>query len=756
MANAVDGIEFDTTTSGNTIGGLTASPGTGAGNVISGSPTDIADFGGGSNLIEGNLIGTDITGTTTLGNTAIDVNIESSGDTIGGTTATARNVISGATTSGINIQFSTATGNVIAGNYVGTNASGTAPLVDVDHYVGIAEGSGAQSNTIGGTVAGAGNLVVVEGAATYAIVATSDNQVAGNLIDSNPTGTAVDGQSYGGITINGSNNTIGGTVAAARNILPTDGIWVQGAASHNLVEGNISGLDITGTIKLSGNSGIEVDGPDNTIGGTIAGSANVLAGLVSSGENAELLLSGGTSTGNLVEGNLIGTDITGTIAIASYRGVNIGLGATDNTIGGTTPASANVLSGSEYGLLIDGSSPANLVEGNFIGTDITGTQSLPNLNGILVASANNTIGGTTAGAANIISGNVGYGGGDPNTGWGLWLSSSGATGNLVEGNLIGVDATGEHILGNTTNAGVYLYGAVDNTIGGTTPGAANVISGNLRGLFITQSATGNVVEGNLIGTDKTGTVALGNANQGILITLATSNTIGGTAVGAGNVISGNLDGGVDDDAGSNLYEGNLIGTNAAGTAAIPNIGGGIGANNSGTTIGGTSAGAGNLISGNTGDGVGIGGSDNLVEGNRIGTDVTGELALPNSSGVDDGGYDNTIGGTAAGAGNLISGNAGVGFTTAQDGDDDLIVGNKIGTDITGTIALANQGDGLDILTDGNTIGGTTAGAANLISANTGYGIYITNGGISDCEWAIGDRQSDRHQHHRHGRPGQRH
>ena len=224
--------------------------------------------------------------------------------------------------------------------------------------------------------------------------------------------------------------------------------------------------------------------------------------------------------------------------------------------------------------MIDGSSPANLVEGNFIGTDITGTQSLPNLNGILVASANNTIGGTTAGAANIISGNVGYGGGDPNTGWGLWLSSSGATGNLVEGNLIGVDATGEHILGNTTNAGVYLYGAVDNTIGGTTPGAANVISGNSAGLFITQSATGNVVEGNLIGTDKTGTVALGNANQGILITLATSNTIGGTAVGAGNVISGNLDGGVDDDAGSNLYEGNLIGTNTAGTAAISNIGGG--------------------------------------------------------------------------------------------------------------------------------------------------------------------------------------
>ncbi len=692
--------------------------------------------------VVGNYIGLDMAGTTVLSTAGFyGIIVYTPGNTIGGTTAAARNVISSSSDAGINLSGSLATGNLVVGDYIGTNASGTAALIDIDHYQGIAEGSGSQGNTIGGTVAGDGNLVVLQGAATYAIVATSDSLVAGNLIDSNPTGTAAIGQTFGGITINGSNNTLGGTVASARNILPTDGIWVQGAASGNLVEGNISGLDITGTIKLSGNSGIEVDGPNNTIGGTVAGSANVLAGLAAGGETGELELFGSTSTGNLVEGNLIGTDITGTVSIRTGRyGLIIGEGATNDTVGGTTSAARNVIASSGYGLLIDSNSPGNLVEGNYIGTDITGTQSLSNSVGILVASGSNTIGGTSAGAANIISGNAGSPG-DPDNGYGLWLTGSAATSNLVEGNLIGLDVTGEHILGNTTNAGIFIDGAPNNTIGGTTPSAANVISGNYRGLFITDEglatpATGNVVEGNLIGTDATGTVALGNVNQGILITLATSNTFGGTASGAGNVISGNLEGGVDDDAGGNLYEGNLIGTNAAGTAALPNISGGIGVSGPGATIGGTTAGAGNVISGNTGDGVDLvsSGAGDLVAGNRIGTNAAGTDALENTG---DGVYliqisGATIGGTVPAAVNLISGNAN--GVEINDSSLDLVQGNLIGTDTTGTLALGNTGAGMlvDAGSSSNTIGGVTAtpgtGAGNLISGNNATnaaGIDIT-------------------------------
>ncbi len=178
------------------------------------------------------------------------------------------------------------TGNLIEGNAIGTNASGTVVLAN--GAGGITEGGGAQGDTIGGNVAGAGNLVVgqtIPAVETNVILITSDNLVAGNLIDSNLTGTAVLSQAYSGITVNGSNNTIGGTVAAARNIVPNDSIWLQSGAQGNLVEGNIAGLDITGTVTLSGYGRIEVDGPNNTIGGTVAGSANVIAGNAITGES---------------------------------------------------------------------------------------------------------------------------------------------------------------------------------------------------------------------------------------------------------------------------------------------------------------------------------------------------------------------------------------------------------------------------------------------------------------------------------------
>jgi len=798
------GVEIDSGASGNTIGGFTALAGTGAGNVISGNTlagveigTVPVDTGTSNNVVAGNLIGTDATGEnalpnltygvlsngvgTTIGGTAAgalnvisanpqgnvvitgggttndlvagndigldrtgattvgsvggNVTVETPGNTIGGTTAAARNVISGASSVGISLDYSSATGNLIEGNYIGTDASGTSALAN--YYFGIWEQNGAVGNTIGGTVAGAGNLVVgqiVPGTGTYAMVLTSDNLVAGNLIDSNPTGTAVISGTAYGITFGGSNNTIGGTVAAARNILPTDGIWLQGNAQHNLVEGNISGLDITGTIKLSSNSGIEVDGPNNTIGGTVAGAANVLAGLSASGENGELVLNGPTSTGNLVEGNLIGTDITGTVSIRTGRfDLIIGFGATNNTIGGTTPGARNVISSGSYGLLIDSTSPGNLVEGNFIGTDITGTQSLSNSVGILVATGSNTIGGTSAGAGNVVSGNAGSPG-DPDNGYGIWLTSTNATGNLVEGNLIGLDATGEHLLGNTTNAGVYIYGAPNNTIGGTTPGAGNVISGNFRGIFITlASATGDVVEGNLIGTDQAGTIAIGNTHEGILITLAQSNTIGGTAPGAGNVISSSGTYGLDitDTASDNLVAGNFIGTNATGTAALGNAIDGVIIAAASNTIGGTTPGSGNLISGNV-NGVEINDASlNLVQGNLIGTDTTGTLALGNTGAgvlVDAGSSSNTIGGPVGGARNLISGNAEGVVVTGAATTGTVVAGNLIGTDINGTSRVGNLTAGVSVSgASGTTIGGATILARNIISANAGDGVDVNNG-----------------------------
>ena len=243
----------------------------------------------------------------------------------------------------------------------------------------------------------------------------------------------------------------------------------------------------------------------------------------------------------------------------------------------------------------------NVVEGNYIGTDATGANPLPNtLSGVgIIDASNNTIGGTAAGAGNVISGN----GSD---GVFIGTNQGTATGNLVAGNYIGTDVTGTKALGNKY-AGVEIAdSASHNTIGGTTAGDRNVISGSVQGggVFIDGSATGNLVAGNYIGTDVTGTKALGNALVGVEIADSANNTIGGTAAGDRNVISGSPQGGVliDGFATGNLVAGNYIGTDVTGTKALGNALAGVEIRDSAwnNTIGGTAAGDRNVISGSAG------------------------------------------------------------------------------------------------------------------------------------------------------------
>src|SRR5262249_29655222 len=155
-------------------------------------------------------------------------------------------------------------------------------------------------------------------------------------------------------------------------------------------------------------------------------------------------------------------------------------------------------------------------------------------------------------------------------------------------------------------------------------------------------------EGNFIGTNRAGTAAKGN-HVGISVGNAPGTVIGGTTAGAGNVISGNSQQGVYITIGSGTTGlGNYIGTDATGTAALANGAEGVllstGANNN--TIGGTSAAARNVISGNTGDGVKITGgtsSNNVIEANYIGTTASGLAALPNGGqGVNIGGTFTTV------------------------------------------------------------------------------------------------------------------
>ena len=382
----------------------------------------------------------------------------------------------------------------------------------------------------------------------------------------------------------------------------------------------------------------------------------------------------------------------------------------------------------------------NIIAGNYVGTNATGTTGLGNgAYGINVLNAaGNTIGGIADIDRNVISGNADVG---------IMLIGAGTTGTSVQGNYIGTNAAGTSSIANTNDGVTIRSNASNNTIGGTTAAERNIISGNGEdGVFIGFDAYSNTVSGNYIGTDVTGTAALANARYGVtLYNGVNNNTIGGTAAGAGNVISANVSSGVviDGAGGSttdnNLILGNYIGTDKNGTADLGNGGKGIhffnGADTN--TIGGVAAGAGNVISGNAGAGIyfeDAGTDNNVIQGNFIGTDNTGTVALGNSSNninINSGAGNNTVGGSAAGAGNIIadSGNDGItiwGGTTTGN----IVQGNYIGTDTSGTINLGNSAVGVVVSggSNNNIIGGTGAGEGNTIAYNNDTGVSIRDFG----------------------------
>ncbi|MBD1927824.1 DUF4347 domain-containing protein [Trichocoleus sp. FACHB-90] len=290
------------------------------------------------------------------------------------------------------------------------------------------------------------------------------------------------------------------------------------------------------------------------------------------------------------------------------------------------------------------------------------------------------------------------------------IELSGGGNNVIAGNFIGTNAAGNAAAGNS-RWGVFINGSSNNIIGGTTVATGNIISGNSFGVVVFGS--GNQIQGNYIGTDVTGNIDLGNSADGISIQ-GTNNIIGGTTTGARNVISGNNQNGVIiSQVGStgNQVLGNYIGTNAAGTADLGNTQNGIeiqyAPNN---IIGGTTAGAGNVISGNNSNGIWITGNTatgNQVQGNYIGTKADGSSALGNTiRGVwlTDG-NNNTIGGTAAGTGNAIAFNG-----------QGVLVSSGTGNAILGNSIFSNTSLGIDLGTTGvtpNDVADGDAGANNL-------------------------------------------
>ena len=274
----------------------------------------------------------------------------------------------------------------------------------------------------------------------------------------------------------------------------------------------------------------------------------------------------------------------------------------------------------------------------------------------------------------------------------MWITGTGTDSNLVSGNFIGTDVSGSIAIANGSapvtgadqesyGGGVVIMNGASSNVVGTTgqsadnAGQGNLISGNANdGVDIYGASTDfNVVAGNMIGTNLSGTSALANVERGVLIAAgASSNVIGTNGDGLGdaaegNLISGNFNEGVmivDALTNSNVLAGNLIGTNAAGTAAVPN--------------GGAVDSVGVLI-------------DDGPEFTRVGTNGDGVSDLVER--------------------NVISGNLGYDGLMIQTANDNVVAGNYIGTTADGLHALPNVGNGIEIKrgSQGNLIGTNAAG-----------------------------------------------
>ena len=445
---------------------------------------------------------------------------------------------------------------------------------------------------------------------------------------------------------------------------PGKGLVLSGG-DLNVVRANWIGLDpdpqADGAAAPNGEAGIAImDSSDgNRIGTDCAPDASCAAAdanVVSANRGAGIQIYQGS--GNTVRGNLIGTDASGSAAFGNADGVGVS-GGSNNLIGGTRPGQRNLISGNVNGVLLVLKSTGTVVEGNTVGLASDGRTPLPNRIGVLVQTPGNRI------AANVISANTLHG----------VVVAAPAAGNTIVGNFIGTDATGAMDRGNG-GEGVRLVDSPNNIVGSTKPGERNVVSGNTGegiGVF-GDGARANRIQGNYVGLGASGATDIGNGASGIYLRRAAANVIEDNIVSgndgfAGIAVCGDLECGGENvgtpgKAAANVVRRNRLGLDAAGTGRVANAGYGIsidGAPN--TAVGGI--GQGNYIAGSGRAAVVVfkpTATGTTVQGNVIGFDAVGQKPVPNGAGVHilSGASDTLVGGGDA-EGNVIAHSATTGI-----------------------------------------------------------------------------------------------
>jgi hypothetical protein len=461
--------------------------------------------------------------------------------------------------------------------------------------------------------------------------------------------------------------------------------------------------------------------------------------------------------------------------------------ADGNRVGGTTAAQRNIISGNGGSgvAILGGQASSNAVQGNFVGTDITGAKEIPNDgDGVTITDAeNNTVGGSASGAGNLVSGNEGNGIAvvnnpkrfHPDPDPGVFTGEGDARNNIIQGNYVGTDVSGTLPLGNRLN-GVLIADAADNTIGGPTAAERNTISGNTQnGILLTQAgAPGNVdtdvvtaegtdgggadfslsdsatvnigVASTLVVTKTASPITVAMAGDSSTFTVEVENTSGGdvTIKSLWDSIHGNLNGQGSCAVPQTIAAGNVYTCSFSGAV----IGGGGSAETNVVTASGTDAG-GSRVTTSDGSTVNIGGTDGLTVTKTA--DVTWVAASGTT--VDfTVTVENDTGGTVTvnrlwdtKHGSLIPGLCGVLSVVIPDGGSftcnfsapvsgaagNIVAGNYIGTDLNGTAAVPNGGSGIYVNNaSDNSVGGGTAAQGNTISGNRGRGMSVLGPGAA--------------------------
>jgi CSLREA domain-containing protein len=851
------GIQFFAAVNNITIGGTNA----GAGNVISGNNTagiiqTASNFGAASNVtIQGNFIGTDLTGTLDLGNgkgngSAIDavggisLSNGANNNIIGGTAAGAANVIAFNRGAGVRLGSANNGGTPAAG--ANNSIRGNSIYLNNGLGISLSDGGGTKTSPLandtldadtgannrqnypilsgvsesGGTITVAGTLNSLANAQFNIDFYVSENAdpsgsgegqifVGTQSVTTDANGDATISYNYSNIagkpftSATATNTATGDTSEFSNAVLLTSnpGTFVFSSATYQTVES--AGIVAVIVNRANGSTGAACVDYTTADGTATAGSDYTLASgtlCFADGETTKTFdvtisddtLAESPETINLTlwnstNGSALGLQSAATISIINDDSFNTLI---VNSIADTNDNECSQLGtggGNQDCTLREAINAANSTASlDTINFDIgTGTPTLTPTSALPVITAPVIIDGRTGGATRVeINGNGLSGSGLSLNGAAgrssvrfLVINRFGGSGillagdnNVIEGNYLGTNPAGTADLGNGQN-GIFLSASNNNIIGGTTgttpgsscTGACNLISGNNNiGISLDSlggSASGNIIQGNFIGTNATGTAALGNSQHGIsLVNVSNNNQIGGTTAAARNLISGNGNAGVFLSAAGlngNLIQGNYIGTNTNATAKIGNATGvSLFFTATGNTIGGTAAGAGNVISGNNYAGVSISTNgnppnsppnNNIVQSNFIGTNEAGALDLSNGRSdftsqpvggitISQGAFNNQIGGTSAGQANVIAFNYGAGIRL---GGQTGAAAGGIGNSISGNSIYSNNGLGI-ALSDGagilasqlpNDAGDADTGANNRQNYPV-LSVATTNGGVT--------------------------